>query len=157
MKDHRKALFIAAALIGFGVCSAQAAHKDVKHCADDYRKFCHAWGLETKGLENCMRKHGDKLTNACIAALVNQEMSRKPKSIVGKKSTAAKEPEAAINFGSFAMLLARSSLLETVIRSPQHKCPGLLPRNRIQFPLDKRRSHVLSAIRASITCARVWR
>jgi hypothetical protein len=70
MKDHRKALFIAAALIGFGVCSAQAAHKDVKHCADDYRKFCHAWGLETKGLENCMRKHGDKLTNACIAALV---------------------------------------------------------------------------------------
>ena len=39
MKDHHKALFIAAALIGFGVCSAQAAHKDVKHCADDYRKF----------------------------------------------------------------------------------------------------------------------
>ena len=68
-KNHHKALYIAAALIGFGVCSAQAAHKDVKHCADDYRKFCHAWGLETKGLENCMRKHGDKLTNACIAAL----------------------------------------------------------------------------------------
>ena len=22
------------------------------------------------GLENCMRKHGDKLTNACVAALV---------------------------------------------------------------------------------------
>ena len=44
MNDHHKALFIAAALIGFGVCSAQAAHKDVKHCADDYRKFCHAWG-----------------------------------------------------------------------------------------------------------------
>jgi len=70
MKDHLKALFIAAALIGFAFCSAQAAHKDVKHCADDYRKFCHAWGLETKGLENCMRKHGDKLTNVCIAALV---------------------------------------------------------------------------------------
>jgi hypothetical protein len=39
MKDHHKALFIAVALIAFGVCSAQAAHKDVKHCADDYRKF----------------------------------------------------------------------------------------------------------------------
>ena len=49
MKDHHKALFIAAALIGFGVCSAQAAHKDVKHCADDYRKFCHAWGLRNQG------------------------------------------------------------------------------------------------------------
>jgi hypothetical protein len=70
MKELHKALAIAAALIVGVVCSAQAAHKDVKHCADDYRKFCHAWGLETKGLENCMRKHGDKLTNACIAALV---------------------------------------------------------------------------------------
>jgi hypothetical protein len=70
MKELHKALAIAAALIVGVVCSAQAAHKDVQHCADDYRKFCHAWGLETKGLENCMRKHGDKLTNACIAALV---------------------------------------------------------------------------------------
>ena len=66
---HGKALFLAIALLAFG-WSAQAAHKDVKHCADDYRNFCHQWGLETKGRENCMRKHGDKLTNACIAALV---------------------------------------------------------------------------------------
>jgi hypothetical protein len=65
-----KALFIAAALIVGSACAAQAAHKDVKHCANDYKKFCHQWGLETKGLENCMRKHGDKLTNACVAALV---------------------------------------------------------------------------------------
>ena len=60
------ALICAAVSVGY----AQAAHKDVKHCADDYRKFCHQWGLETKGLENCMRKHGDKLNNSCIAALV---------------------------------------------------------------------------------------
>jgi hypothetical protein len=68
--ESTKALFVAAALIVGGACVAQAAHKDVKHCADDYRKFCHQWGLETKGLENCMRKHGDKLTNSCVAALV---------------------------------------------------------------------------------------
>jgi hypothetical protein len=53
MNNHRT-LFIATALIVFGVCSAQAAHKDVKHCADDYRKYCHEWGLETKGLANCI-------------------------------------------------------------------------------------------------------
>jgi hypothetical protein len=70
VKGYRTVLVIAFALIVGGVYSAQAAHKDVKHCADDYRKFCHQWGLETKGLENCMHKHGDKLTNACIAALV---------------------------------------------------------------------------------------
>jgi hypothetical protein len=69
MKTHG-ALVIAAVSIVCGVGSAQAAHKDVKHCANDYRNFCHQWGLETKGLENCMRKHGDKLTNACVAALV---------------------------------------------------------------------------------------
>ena len=27
-------------------------------------------GAETKGLKNCMHKHGDNLTHACIAALV---------------------------------------------------------------------------------------
>jgi hypothetical protein len=69
MKAHGR-LVIAAVLIVCVIGSAQAAHKDVKHCANDYRNYCHQWGLETKGLENCMRKHGDKLTNACIAALV---------------------------------------------------------------------------------------
>ena len=67
---YNRSFFVAAALIVAGVCSAQAAHKDVKHCADDYRKYCHQWGLETKGLESCMRKHGDRLTNSCVAALV---------------------------------------------------------------------------------------
>ena len=61
---------VAFALVTFGAGAAYAAHKDVKHCADDYRKYCHEWGLETKGLSNCMRRHGDTLTNACIAALV---------------------------------------------------------------------------------------
>ena len=86
----RRTLIIAAALIVCGACSAQAAHKDVKHCADDYRKFCHQWGLETKGLENCMRKHGDHLTNACVAALVKSgnvsqaEVDRRKKALAAK-------------------------------------------------------------------------
>jgi hypothetical protein len=70
MKVYRTIPFIAAALVVVGICAAQAAHKDVKHCADDYRKYCHQWGLETKGLENCMHKHGDRLTNSCVTALV---------------------------------------------------------------------------------------
>jgi len=55
-------------LLFFG--PAQANRQNIRHCADDYRRFCHKWGLETRGLENCMRRHGDRLTNACIAALV---------------------------------------------------------------------------------------
>jgi len=50
--------------------SAQASRSNIRHCADDYRRFCSQWGLETRGLENCMHRHGDRLTNACIAALV---------------------------------------------------------------------------------------
>ena len=70
MRVHCALPFIVAALMVTGICTAQAAHKDVKHCADDYRKYCNHWGLETKGLENCMHKHGDRLTNSCVTALV---------------------------------------------------------------------------------------
>ncbi len=65
-----RTMFFASTVCVLGVCSVQAAHKDVKHCADDYRKYCHQWGLETKGLTNCMHKHGDRLTNSCVTALV---------------------------------------------------------------------------------------
>lgn len=70
MSHFRFVLPIAFAFVVAADISAQAAHKDVKHCADDYRRYCHEWGLETKGLENCMRRHGEKLTNACVTALV---------------------------------------------------------------------------------------
>jgi hypothetical protein len=70
MKDYRAVPLIAFALIFGTVCAAQARHSDARHCADDYRRFCSQWGLETRGLENCMRRHGDQLNNACIAALV---------------------------------------------------------------------------------------
>ena len=50
---------------------ARAVHQNVQqHCVNDYKKFCSQWGIETKGLRNCMHKQGDKLTHACVAALV---------------------------------------------------------------------------------------
>lgn len=70
MKCHGARLLIAFSLIVCAVSSAQADRRQIRHCVDDYRRFCHQWGLETRGLENCMRRHGEKLTDACIAALV---------------------------------------------------------------------------------------
>jgi ribosomal protein L32E len=70
MKFYGARLPLAFALIVLSVCSAQASRNNIRHCADDYRRFCSQWGLETRGLESCMRRHGDKLTNQCIAALV---------------------------------------------------------------------------------------
>jgi hypothetical protein len=70
MAGYRAVLLIAFVAVVSAVYVAHAKQSDARHCADDYRRFCHQWGLETKGLENCMRRHGDKLNNACIAALV---------------------------------------------------------------------------------------
>jgi hypothetical protein len=70
MAGYRAVLLIAFVAVVGTVYVAQAKQSDARHCADDYRRFCHQWGLETKGLENCMRRHGDKLNNACITALV---------------------------------------------------------------------------------------
>jgi hypothetical protein len=54
MKRKCTQAMAALAFLACGAYSAQAAHKDVKHSADDYRKYCHQWGLETKGPENCI-------------------------------------------------------------------------------------------------------
>ena len=54
----RTALVIAGAFVVFGAGKAQAAHKDVKHCANDYKKYCHQWGLETKELETAVPQTG---------------------------------------------------------------------------------------------------
>jgi hypothetical protein len=70
MKNHRAILLVAFGLTVGTACAAQARHSDARHCAEDYRRYCSEWGLETRGLENCMRRHGDRLTNVCIASLV---------------------------------------------------------------------------------------
>ena len=61
MTSYRVRLLIAFALIVCTAGSAQANRSQIRHCADDYRRFCSQWGLETRGLENCMRRHGDAL------------------------------------------------------------------------------------------------
>jgi len=70
MKNLWAILLVAFGLTVGTACVAQARHSDARHCAEDYRRFCSEWGLETRGLENCMRRHGDRLNNACIASLV---------------------------------------------------------------------------------------
>ena len=47
------------------------------HFSDERCGICHIaefsqppLDIETKGLTNCMHKHGDKLNHACVAALV---------------------------------------------------------------------------------------
>ena len=58
------------AIILFVLCSASVAEAGKRKCADDYRRFCSQWGLETRGLQNCMRSHGDRLSHACVRGLI---------------------------------------------------------------------------------------
>jgi hypothetical protein len=51
-------------------CTIGVAEAGKRKCADDYRRFCSQWGLETRGLENCMRRHGDQLSKACVRGLI---------------------------------------------------------------------------------------
>jgi len=67
MKNYRAMLLIAFAAI---ICTVSSAEAGKRQCADDYRRFCSQWGLETRGLENCMRQHGDRLTHACVRGLI---------------------------------------------------------------------------------------
>ena len=67
MKNCRVVLLTAAMLVVFSVGAAEAGKRK---CAEDYRRFCSEWGLETRGLQNCMRRHGDRLSKACVRGLI---------------------------------------------------------------------------------------
>jgi hypothetical protein len=40
------------------------------NCANDYKKFCGDYGLQTAALNLCMKKAGPSLSPACVKALV---------------------------------------------------------------------------------------
>jgi hypothetical protein len=68
MKIKAPTIFLAAIVTLCSIGVAEAGKK--RKCAEDYRRFCSEWGLGTRGLENCMRRHGDRLTKACVRGLI---------------------------------------------------------------------------------------
>jgi hypothetical protein len=68
MSHYRATLIIALSILAVSVGVAEATGK--RKCAEDYRRFCSQWGLETRGLQNCMRRHGDYLSKRCIKGLI---------------------------------------------------------------------------------------
>ena len=67
MTNYRTTLLIGLAVI---VVTADSAMAGKRQSAEDYRRFCSQWGLETRGLENCMRRHGDYLSKRCVKGLI---------------------------------------------------------------------------------------
>jgi len=69
-KNFRFVAFMLVTLTVTFACAISPAQAGKRQCADDYRRFCGQWGLETRGLENCMRRHGDYLSHRCIKGLI---------------------------------------------------------------------------------------
>jgi len=76
---HRSGPPIAFAVLAGLVCldpsaawaQAGTVTKDMQNfCVNDYKKFCGDWGLNSSGLNLCMRKAGPSLSPACVQALV---------------------------------------------------------------------------------------
>jgi hypothetical protein len=65
---NRRAILLV--VFAVGLCIAGTAEAGKRKCAEDYRRFCSQWGLETRGMQNCMRSHGDRLSKACIRGLI---------------------------------------------------------------------------------------
>jgi uncharacterized membrane protein YebE (DUF533 family) len=65
-------------LLGATLAIATAAEADTKNyskgvqqnCNQDYKTHCGEYGLETNALHDCMDRNGNKLTKACVQALV---------------------------------------------------------------------------------------
>lgn len=76
MRDRYRPLFALALVAGFAFAApttvwAGAVSKDMQtYCVGDYKKFCGEWGLNSNGLNLCMRKAGPSLSPACVQALV---------------------------------------------------------------------------------------
>jgi hypothetical protein len=63
--------FLVLALPSAAFAQAGTISKGMQNnCANDYKKFCGDYGLQTSALNLCMKKAGPSLSPACVQALV---------------------------------------------------------------------------------------
>jgi len=78
-------LFVFTSLVCAGAVAGAAAAGETSRysealqtaCAEDYRRHCGEYGIETEALRLCMDRNGKSLTKTCVNALVAEgEVSR---------------------------------------------------------------------------------
>jgi hypothetical protein len=81
VRNRNAGFAVATCLLVLSVSGASAQHtysKAVqKACANDYKRHCGQYGIETQALRLCMDKAGQRLTKSCIDALVASGEVRK--------------------------------------------------------------------------------
>ena len=74
--------FFVAAVICFCASPASAEARKItqgekQHCAQDYKKLCGEYGLQSNALRACMDRNGRSLSHNCVEALIDAgEVSR---------------------------------------------------------------------------------
>jgi hypothetical protein len=71
--------------------------REKRDCQVDYKKYCSEYGLGTNALRACMSRNIKKISNVCVAALVDAgEMTKaqadKLRASKSKKKTTTKKP-----------------------------------------------------------------
>lgn len=80
MKRFLSMFFFRLLLIAFFVAlpiTVNAQSQSFKNCTYDYLKFCSAYSISSDEGKNCMRRHGPRLSDRCITALVNDGLITK--------------------------------------------------------------------------------
>ena len=96
---------VGAALFAFALISLPAmaentvTERERRDCQADYHKYCSEYGLGTEALRACMSRNIKKVTNVCVAALVDagemtqvqaDKLRKKTKTTTKKKTYKAK-------------------------------------------------------------------
>jgi hypothetical protein len=92
------AAFVAATLIVFATAAGAITERQKRDCKGDYQRFCSAYAVGSEGLRACMSRSVKKLSNSCVAALVDAgDMSKaqadklRPAKKTASKKTSSKK------------------------------------------------------------------
>lgn len=99
--ETKHGIALGAALFAFALLSLPAmagniTERERRDCQADYHKYCSEYGLGTEALRACMSRNIKKISNVCVAALVDagdmtqaqaHKLRGKAKTTIKKKST----------------------------------------------------------------------
>lgn len=99
--EAKHGIALGAALFAFALLSLPAmagniTERERRDCQADYHKYCSEYGLGTEALRACMSRNIKKISNVCVAALVDagdmtkaqaDKLRGKAKTTIKKKST----------------------------------------------------------------------
>ncbi|MGB3020921.1 MAG: hypothetical protein WBB50_02220 [Methyloceanibacter sp.] len=89
------AALLAATLIMFSTAAGAVTERQKQDCKADYQRYCNAYAVGSEGLRACMSRSAKKLSNTCVAALVDagdmtKAQADKLRKTPAKKTTAKK-------------------------------------------------------------------